>query len=78
MAGSRHPIATVARLVVALAAGFVILLLLFPYSGIDTDPPECYSVFGYVVPCDGWVAPAAAAGAALLVWLAWSALGRRR
>ena len=78
MAGSRHPIATVARLVVALAAGFVILLLLFPYSGIDTDPPERHWVFGCVVPCGGRVGPAGGAGAALLVWLAWSALGRRR
>jgi len=52
---------------VALVAGFAVLLLLFPGSGIDRQPPECYSMFGYVVPCDAWVAWAAAAATAGLV-----------
>lgn len=34
----------------ALAAA-VVFVLLFPYGGNDSDPPECFSVFGYVVPC---------------------------
>lgn len=45
----------------ALVAGFVALVLLFPGSGIDRQPPECYAVFGYVVPCEAWVAWAGAA-----------------
>ena len=39
---------------IALLAGLVVLVLLFPASGVDTLPPECFSVFGYTVPCDGW------------------------
>lgn len=39
-----------AAVAAALAAGAVFVLLL-PYSGNDTDPPECFSLFGYVVPC---------------------------
>lgn len=36
---------------VSVVAGLVVFVLLFPYAGADTDPPECWSVFGYVVPC---------------------------
>jgi hypothetical protein len=38
----------------ALAASLSALIafvLLLPSRGIDSDPPECYSYFGYVVPC---------------------------
>ncbi len=62
---------------VALGAGFAVLLLLFPGSGIDRLPPECYSLFGYVVPCDAWVAWAAAAATAGLVGLGLFTAGRR-
>jgi hypothetical protein len=58
------------RLRSALLAGLAVLLLLFPGSGIDRQPPECYSMFGYVVPCDAWVAWAAGAATAGLVSLA--------
>lgn len=51
-------------MVSALVAGFVALVLLFPGSGIDRQPPECYAVFGYVVPCEAWVAWAVAAAVA--------------
>ncbi len=54
-------------IVIALLVGLGVLLLLFPGSGIDRQPPECFSVFGYVVPCDAWVAWAAAVTAASLV-----------
>ena len=64
-------------IVIALVAGFVALLLLFPASGVDTLPPECYSMFGYVVPCDAWVAWVAGAGVAGLVGLGLSLRGRR-
>ncbi len=62
--------------VIALLAGLAVLLLLFLGSGIDRQPPECYSMFGYVVPCDAWVAWAAGAAMAGLVGLA--ILGERR
>ncbi|MEX1171625.1 MAG: hypothetical protein WEG56_03325 [Chloroflexota bacterium] len=59
-----------ARMIIrALLAGLVVLLLLFPGSGNSAQPPECYSMFGYVVPCDAWVSWAAGAAAAGLVGL---------
>lgn len=45
------PWRTAGGAVVALAAGFVVLLLLFPAYGHDTDPPQCFSTFDYSVPC---------------------------
>lgn len=65
-------------IVVALLAGLVALVLLFPGSGIDGLPPECYSLFGYVVPCDAWVAWAAGAATAGVVGLALWVIDRRR
>ncbi len=37
-------------LVSALAA-VVVFIVLFPNGGDDSDPPECFSKFDYVVPC---------------------------
>jgi hypothetical protein len=37
--------------IASLGAAVVVFALLLPTSGHDTDPPECYSMFGYVVPC---------------------------
>jgi len=65
-------------IVVALLAGLVVLLLLFPGSGITRQPPECYSMFGYVVPCDAWVAWAAGGATAGVVGLALWMIDRRR
>lgn len=65
-------------IVVALLAGLVVLVLLFPGGGIDRQPPECYSMFGYVVPCDAWVAWAAGAATAGVVGLALWVVDRRR
>lgn len=69
---------TAAKVAIALLAGLVVLVLLFPASGVDTLPPECYSVFGYTVPCGDGIAVAAgtalAAVIGLLLWIA----GRRR
>jgi hypothetical protein len=28
-----------------------VFVLLVPMSGNDSEPPECYSLLGYVVPC---------------------------
>jgi hypothetical protein len=57
----------VRTIVVALLAGLVVLVLLFPGSGNAAQPPTCYSMFGYVVPCDAWVSWVAAAATAGLV-----------
>lgn len=65
-------------IVVALLAGLVVVLLLVPGSGIDRQPPECYSVFGYVVACDAWVAWAAGAATAAVVGLGLWVIDRRR
>jgi hypothetical protein len=37
--------------IASLGAAVVVFALLLPTLGHDTDPPECYSMFGYVVPC---------------------------
>ncbi len=64
---------TLAKVAIALLAGFVVLVLLFPGSGVMPQPPRCFSVFGYDVPCDaGWALAAGAATAGvvgLLLWL---------
>ena len=57
-------------IVVALLAGLAVVLLLFPGSGNSAQPPQCYSIFGYLVPCDAWVAWAAGAATAGVVGLA--------
>jgi len=68
----------VPAVVAGLASGFLVLLLLLPASGIDTNPPVCYATFGYTVPCGSGLA----FGAALVVGLSvggvtYRALGRR-
>jgi hypothetical protein len=64
---------TVANVAVGLLAGLVVLVLLFPASGIDPIPPQCFSVFGYTVPCgEGWAVAAGAATAGVVgvsLWL---------
>jgi hypothetical protein len=54
---------TVAALVAGLGSGVLVLLVLLPVSGIDTNPPVCFSTFGYTVPCGSGLA----SGAALVV-----------
>lgn len=48
----------------ALVAAVLTHVLLAPASGIDTNPPECYSYFGYVVPCNNglWIVVALVTG----------------
>ena len=67
------------RLAIALLAGFAVLVLLFPASGIDPIPPQCFSVFGYNVPCEARPWPAIAVGAATtaVVWLVLGLMDRR-
>jgi len=65
-------------IIVALLAWLAVLLLMFPASGVATDPPECYSMLFFVVPCDAWVAWVAGAATAGLVGLGlWMLEGRR-
>jgi hypothetical protein len=75
-----RPVSAVPRVrVIAVSAivGMAVFIALLPYMGIVPIPPVCWSVFGYEVPCAGWVAPAAAGLAALVTAFLLSALGRR-
>ena len=67
-----------------MAAALVVFVLLLPWGGNDSDPPECFSVFGYVVPCgpgpeqqhgEGFALAGALVAAGLVA--AGSAVGRR-
>jgi hypothetical protein len=69
---------TVAKVAVALLAGLVVLVLLFPASGIEPIPPRCFSVFGYEVPCGGGLGVATGAATAAVVGLALWLKDRRR
>lgn len=71
-------------IVTAVLAALVVFVLLLPWSGNDSDPPECFSVFGYVVPCgpgpeqqhgEGFALAGAFVAAGLVA--AGSAVGRR-
>ena len=35
----------------AAVAAVIRFVLLIPQGGVDADSPECWSYFGYVVPC---------------------------
>jgi hypothetical protein len=65
------------KLVAALLAGLVVVAALLPWYGVDSDPPVCWSMFDYVVPCGSGLALAAGAATtgvvAVTLWL----LGRR-
>ena len=37
--------------VTAAVSALVVFALLLPMRGNDSDPPECFSALGYVVPC---------------------------
>jgi hypothetical protein len=68
------------RLAIALLMGFAVLVLLFPASGIDSIPPQCFSVFGSNVPCEArpWPAIAVGAATAAVVWFVLGLMDRRR
>ncbi len=73
--GARVP---VARFAVALIAGLVVFVLLIPAGGVDTLPPQCWSVFGYGVPCSGGVSVAAGAATTAVIGVTLWLNGRRR
>ncbi len=58
------------RGLISAVVGIFVFLLVFPFSGIDTDPPVHYSVFGHEVPSDN---PLLAFGCALatggIIWV---------
>ena len=66
------------RVVAAMTVGVVVLVLLFPAYGIDTDPPQCFSTFDYSVPCGAGLAFGVAAVAVVGGWLGVGVLIRRR
>lgn len=57
-----------AKLAAATIAGFLIFAILVPTSG--AEPPLCYSLMAFQVPCDGRVAIAVGAVTGSLVALA--------
>lgn len=70
--------------IASLVAAVLVFALLLPTSGHDSDPPECFAMLGYVVPCGfgpgwgqgmGFALAGAVVGAALV--LIGSAVGRR-
>ena len=70
---------SVGTIVVALLTGLLVLLLLVPAGGADTQPPECWAYLFYPVPCDRWVAPLAGTVTVGLVGLGlWKTIDRRR
>ena len=66
------------KLAVPILAGLVVLVLLAPASGVAALPPQCWSVFGYGVPCGSGLSLAAGAATAGVVGLALWLNGRRR
>lgn len=70
--------------VVSALAALLVFVLLFPSHGIDSNPPECYSVLDYVVPCglgpqqsQGIGFALAGAGLSTALVVVGSAVGRR-
>lgn len=63
---------------VPFIAGFVVVVLLVPGSGVDSDIPRCQSVLGYDVPCGAWLSLAAGAATAGVIASALWLNGRRK
>lgn len=62
----------VAKVAVALLAGFVMLVLLYPAVIVDTLPQQCFSMVGLGAPCDsGLAVPAGAVTAVVVGSLLW-------
>lgn len=63
-----------AKVVLAVLAGLVVFAFLFYWGGVQTsDPPRCFGMLGYTVPCDtrvSWAAGTFTAAVVLVVlWL---------
>jgi hypothetical protein len=76
---SRGAWTTVVKVAVALLAGIVVLVLLYPANIADTIPQQCFSMVGLGAPCDaGLAVPVGAATAAIACLLLWLRDRRRR
>lgn len=60
----------------ALLSALLVFAFLFPADVVDTDPQQCFSVFGYGVPCGNGVSFVGAALAAVIVGMAVSRIRR--
>lgn len=73
------PWTTVAKIALALLAGLVVLVLLYPAVIVDTLPQQCSSMVGLGAPCDAGLAfPGGAATAGIVGLLLWLRDRRRR
>jgi hypothetical protein len=59
-------------------AGLVVHLLLTTFSKDDSDPPVCYSLIGYVVPCGNVSSAAASVSACVVAGVLLGGAGDRR
>lgn len=74
-----NPRPSVGTIIVALLVGLLVLLILVPAGGTDTQPPDCWAYLFYPVPCERWIAPLAGAVTAGIVALGtWKLLHRRQ
>jgi hypothetical protein len=68
----------VPAVVAGVGTGLLVVLLLLPVSGIDTNPPVCYATFDYTVPCGSGLAFGAALVVGMIVGgVTYRAWGRR-
>lgn len=65
-----------AKVVIPLVVGLLVFVFLFPASGNDSQPPQCFSAFGYSVPCQAPLAVAAGVATAGVLLL--RTAGRRQ
>lgn len=68
----------VADTIIATVAGLLVLILLAPTSGTETQIPTCTSTFGYPVPCGWGLSVGAAVATAVVAAVVLTALRRRR
>ena len=73
--GTRSSIAKIGS---TFLAGLPVVILLLPWYGLDSDPPQCLSMFGYRVPCGAGLAFAAGAATAGVISLAFWLTSRNR
>lgn len=64
---------TLWSVVAGLGSAALVVLLLLPVSGVDTNPPVCRATFGYTVPCGSSLA----FGGALIIGLLVGVLAHR-
>jgi hypothetical protein len=69
---------TAAQLAISLVTGLIVMFALLPWHGVDSDPPQCFSMFDYSVPCGSGLAFAAGATAAGAVGLTQWLVSRSR